>query len=407
MPAYSSDPVTAALCGNRPQFTEYWLGVCVTWIVLFIAAAAAGCGGGGRANRGETSAGVSDVRAVALPAGVPGADEDGDGLADEVEDALAERFAPVVYHAPGETSYPVSVDWWLARTHLSVRTESGEVRRVASGPLGQSDLLGRSTAGAGSRGGLTSDGTRSRLKSASYFLENVARDVRGGQADTRGWITYVHSYPNRRGGVTLQYWRAYAWNDARLGPVDLGHGGDWEGIAVHLGPSQRPERVTFLEHQRIVDQTGRVRWEDGRPVIRSGAGGHSSYPLDSREASSGVRQETWTGGRVIGAEGRVRGPSGGLVNVGEKTRPRNGQVFIRYSGLWGLPGRLFITSGYWGPAFNETGARCADGTAAYGRGPWVRAGRQPCRRLTIVSWCDEAGGTLDLEAECHPLQDVP
>jgi hypothetical protein len=34
----------------------------------------------------------------------------------------------------------------------------------------------------------------------------------------------------------------------------------------------------------------------------------------------------------------------------------NGQRFIQYSGIWGNPGTLKIFSGYWGPAFNETGA---------------------------------------------------
>ena len=35
----------------------------------------------------------------------------------------------------------------------------------------------------------------------------------------------------------------------------------------------------------------------------------------------------------------------------------NGQVFLQYSGIWGSPGFLFESSGYWGPAFNETGMR--------------------------------------------------
>ncbi len=38
----------------------------------------------------------------------------------------------------------------------------------------------------------------------------------------------------------------------------------------------------------------------------------------------------------------------------------HGQLFIRYAGLWGSPGLFYSTSGYWGPAFNETGMR-ADG----------------------------------------------
>ena len=46
-----------------------------------------------------------------------------------------------------------------------------------------------------------------------------------------------------------------------------------------------------------------------------------------------------------------------LLNVGEKEAPLNEQLFIAYSGLWGSPGLLYMTSGYWGPAFNETNMR--------------------------------------------------
>jgi len=341
---------------------------------------------------------------------VIGADEDHDGLDDGIEDALAERFAPVVYHERLETSFPVAVDWWLARTHLSVTSGRGlPARRVTAGPLSQSSLVTVSTIASRDAGQLTSDGTRSRLKETSFFLEDVDVESRRGELDTRGWVTYVHSYRNRRGGVTLQYWRAYAWNGASVGPMDLGHGGDWEGIAVHLNSRLLPETVTYLEHSGIVDQTHNVRWEGGRPVIWSEAGGHSSYAMGPAEgAARSVRQETWTGGRVVWFDGADRGASGGLLNVGEKTSPRNGQVFIKYSGLWGSIGRLFITSGYWGPAFNETGAQCPDGTAAYAWGLRYRAGLESCRRVLIAAWCDDMdSATLNPDVECYSSRDVP
>jgi hypothetical protein len=68
---------------------------------------------------------------------------------------------------------------------------------------------------------------------------------------------------------------------------------------------------------------------------------------------------------------------GKLLNIGEKCTPLNGQWFIRYSGLWGslskapqilppsvialIPQLYFISSGYWNPAFNETGMRTVEG----------------------------------------------
>ncbi|MBI4511339.1 MAG: hypothetical protein HY698_17025 [Deltaproteobacteria bacterium] len=92
----------------------------------------------------------------------------------------------------------------------------------------------------------------------------------------------------------------------------------------------------------------------------------------------------------------TRTPSGGLLNVGEKSRPRNGQVFIRYSGLWGSPGTFFGTSGYWGPAFNETAAKC---------GP--SSDHENCAgRVFHTAWCAGMAGNssfspLDLNIECY------
>ena len=115
-------------------------------------------------------------------------------------------------------------------------------------------------------------------------------------------------------------------------------------------------------------------------------GGHSSSPFAGRDESSFIRQECWTGGNVTGNRADFQfTKTGPLVNVGEKTAPLNGQVFIQYSGLWGSPSRVktigkvpFLPeniqreidvlsatlypydSGYWGPAYNETQKRTSD-----------------------------------------------
>jgi hypothetical protein len=322
-------------------------------------------------------------------------DADHDGIDDAVEDWLAERFAPIVYHAADEESFPVSVDWWLARTHLSVLDATGARRRVRSGPLSQEHLIGQA-AGAGSAE-LTSSGSRSRTKTATFFLDDVAPPFRSGQRDDpRAWVTYVHSFGNEAGGVTLQYWRAHAFNPATVLFLDFSHGGDWEGIAVHLDASLVPGRVTFLDHTGVLDERERVEWEGTHPIVWSEPGGHASSPrAHDPSARAGVRQESWTGGNA-----------GGLVNVGEKTHPRNGQQFIAYSGLWGSPGALFFTSGYWGPAFNETGARCADGTGAYGA-LRHQAAAASCAPIFITAWCDRMDGRLlDRQRECHATRDT-
>lgn len=351
----------------------------------------------------ERVAGGTQTAAAVQPTA---SDADADGLEDAREDQLAELLAPIVFHGENETAFPTTVEAWLARTHLSTVDTSGSTVRVESGPLHQAVLLGQIASTSGMP--VSSSGTRSRGKHLSFFLENVPAEDRSRSPDPSAWVTYVHSYPNEAGGITLQYWRAYTRNDATLLGIDVGHGGDWEAIAVHLDAAQRVRRTTYLDHSRIVDVSASARWTGTHPLVWSEEGGHSSYDGPARLRSQRwYRQETWTGGTVTRWDGVRLGTSGGLRNVGEKTHPRNGQVFIQYSGLWGARRRLFMTSGYWGPAFNETDASCADGSAAY-RSYIRRADNATCAPILLRAWCDGIDGSrLDVRAECHAAADVP
>jgi hypothetical protein len=333
-------------------------------------------------------------------------DEDGDRVDDRLEDLLAERFAPVVFHGERETVFPTTVDSWLRRANLAVMDQPRHVRIVVAGPLRQTQLIDvRAMAG---ELAITSSGTRTRGKKGGFFVEAAAGAV-DSTPNPGEWVTYVHSYPNRRGGLTLQYWRAYTQDDARFLGIDFGHGGDWEAVSVHLDADQRPARTTYLDHAGIADVTQRVTWRDGHPQVWSEEGGHASYPDASHSQSTRwYRQETWTGGVVTRWNSAEKIPGGGLINVGEKSRPRNGQVFVRYSGLWGAPAVLFMTSGYWGPAFNETGATCANGASAYVPYLLRPAERQSCGPIWINAWCDDADSNrLDLRKECHADSEIP
>jgi hypothetical protein len=62
----------------------------------------------------------------------------------------------------------------------------------------------------------------------------------------------------------------------------------------------------------------------------------------------------WCNNNSVGFCNGTVTQTGHLVNVGAKIAPMNGQVFLQYSGIWGSPGFLFESSGYWEPAFNET-----------------------------------------------------
>lgn len=303
-------------------------------------------------------------------------DRDGDGLADACEDAIAERFAPIVHHADDEPNLPTDVDTLLASSALSFFDDACspdmvvEVKRSPS----QKDLIARSM-----KGGcgpevdvVTSAGSRSTNKQRTFFLTDVPVPVRKG-SPARAWTTYAHVYASEAGGVTIQYWRLHAFNDGQAQ-----HGGDWEGLHVVLDANQEPVFVRLLGHASIEELPWKELETEGTHVkVWSELGGHATRANGPPGAV--VRHETWNGGKAVWPDGRVE-PGGRLVNVGEKKSPLHDQLFIEYSGLWGSPGLLYVTSGYWGPAFNETSMQ----------GSYVTA------------WCMGMTGAR-AEAECAPL----
>jgi hypothetical protein len=217
------------------------------------------------------------LQSSVVSAGESFVDEDHDGLDDLEEDLLAERFAPIVYHGQCEPNYPVSVDWLLARTGLYEHDEGARPpNRTAVKTLKeQSDLLKHSFL-TKQQQMLTSESVRSDCKRASYFLANVnAANQSGARDQPEDWVTYVHTYANQRGGITIQYWRCYAYNQARL-IFDFSHGGDWEAAAVHLDSTLKPEKISLLGHTGIEYFSDNVQWEGEHPRLWSEEGGHAS-----------------------------------------------------------------------------------------------------------------------------------
>ncbi len=368
--------------------------------MLALVACGAGCHPG-LAPDVETEVPVGAQAAGAPACGGHGVDLDRDGLDDACEEALAERFAPVVIHSSAESSFPTDVDAFLATTSLAFRDDgcrAGEHPVLVEVAPTQEGLLHRAVVSPCDGSRVISDSSRSERKHRTFFLTDVATAARAGSADSRRWKTYLHAYPNDLGGVTLQYWRCYAYNHA-VGS----HGGDWEGVHVVLRADRAVDRVRLLGHRQMEELTpSESAWEGTHPVVYSEVGGHTSRAtpegieahgcedpfgctLTPSDGRTFVRQETWTGGRVEWPDGRVT-PGGGLLNVGEKSEPMNGQAFIRYAGLWGSPGRYYFTSGYWGPAYNETSAR-PDGF--------------------ITAWCAGMAGALDPSRECYAPESGP
>ncbi|MEO6418213.1 MAG: hypothetical protein ABIP39_02325 [Polyangiaceae bacterium] len=319
-------------------------------------------------------------------------DADGDGVPDRCEQLLAEKFAPIVYHSSDESNFPTNVDAFLRNSSLAFYDNActpemlGGIVRAPS----QNDLIGHVASSCSPGPSVRSAGTRSLRKQRTFFLNDVLPEYRTGAPNTKDWTSYFHAYPNDVGGVTIQYWRMYAYNDAINN-----HGGDWEGLHLVLDNSLSPSKVRLLGHSGITEMPwSKLGKEDTHPRVFSEGGGHATRDsgegieargcaedtrcwIDMENHATFIRQETWPNGRVSWPNGNIT-RTGTMLNVGEKTNPMNGQSFVQYSGLWGSPGILYGTSGYWGPAFNET-AMGADGF--------------------IAAWC--AGMRGDIAHECY------
>ncbi|HLK92039.1 MAG TPA: hypothetical protein VKZ18_19260 [Polyangia bacterium] len=258
----------------------------------------------------------TDGRAVACaarsrPRALASGDADRDGLADDEESALAARYAPVVVLDPGDRYRPASVDWLLARL-----------------PAGGASPRDRLAAAFGH--------PRAALPEA----------LRTGSADPRDWVSYVHVYPRADGGINLQYWFFYPYNDGFLFPFD--HDGDWEHVTVHLDEERRPRELMLAQHGNT--RPGAIRaWESltregDHPMVLSARGGHASYP-DGASAPWFERVSPCV--RLAGCGSPIwrTWQAGGLVNIGERGALFDADGAFAYDGRWGSDSSWFRVSG--------------------------------------------------------------
>src|SRR5215471_5791747 len=258
-------------------------------------------------NTRSATADVVNTQAVLSPP----ADNDHDGIDDGLEQQLAETFAPVVIFEPGEENYPVNVDWHLQRATLRYHEDCGigcigdvdETVPIAPNPVGgQSSLLGPpwshpdswgpghefphcdsgnhqhgriSTAAADPDG----EGPTGYSDQATFFLADLSDDQRIGSLDPGQWVTYYHCYPTAEGGVMIQYWHTFAYNDF---PFD-DHGGDWDAsIQVQLGSDLKLEGVWFSrhldDHPGTFMNVGLTKYRDTQhTLVTIDGGGHASF----------------------------------------------------------------------------------------------------------------------------------
>ncbi len=379
------------------------------------------------------------VAATPPPARV---DADHDGIDDHLEQKLAERYAPILFIEPDESNYPVNVEWFLARAHLQYHEDctfdidedvgynpiSSQANLIgptgaywAGGPNCGEDDTGYGhpphhvlTTVAADPDGQFSVGsfTTGYSDQQTFVLPDVDDSYRLGSTDPREWKTYFHVYPSADGGVMIQYWHVFTYNQLAILGVGR-HGGDWDAsIQVQLGPDLEVEGVWFSrhadDHPGNFFETGNsnLHFAGTHPLMAIDGGGHAAFanpddfcghaatavvsaiawPVDvgvpddparlglgvstavgcgfvtnNGNGIGGIVWETWTGGRVLASaflSHPISAPSGhgGLVNMGEynpctpTTCFGSAQASSLLAGqFYPLNGQTFIQySGKWG-----------------------------------------------------------
>jgi len=337
-------------------------------------------------------------------------DDDHDGIDDALEQKLAERFAPIVFIEPDESNYPVNVDWFLARARLQYHEDctSDTDDDIGPNPIGSQELLlgptGAHWAGGPNCGeddtgyshpphhrlttvsrdpdGLYSVGslTTGFADQQSFVIPDLDDSYHVGSTDPTEWKTYFHVYPSAEGGVMIQYWHVFAYNELAVGNIG-NHGGDWDAsIQVQLDADLNIDKVWFSRHSNdhpgsafgLADSHLHFDPTGMHPLMAIDGGGHAAFadpddfcgnaapvvytqiawPIDVDNPSDpaklgqaqhsptecpfytningdpnggigGIVWETWTGGMVLAGgvplTHPITAPSahGGMVNLGE------------------------------------------------------------------------------------------
>ncbi|HTP25502.1 MAG TPA: Vps62-related protein [Anaeromyxobacteraceae bacterium] len=288
------------------------------------------------------------------------ADANGNGLDDAFEEMLLKQYAPLVILSPDERALPANVDWFLARSRLDPAFE----------PLAGKDAAGKGSAGVSqvTQASLLGD-VEAALRAVGREVARLRpnRSARPGSSDPRDWIVYGHVYPAKDGGVLVQYWFFYAFNDFY---VLFDHDGDWEHVTLRLDARHRPLGVWYARH----GWNAPGKWfpwdslerEGEHPVVLSARGSHASYAdtgdvlFWDRSCSTRLPQLAKERGCPIWrtwAEG-----TGGIVNTGPRSRPKPRAWFLSWPGQWGTLGWfLRETGGPPGPAYQA--GWCSNGAS--------------------------------------------
>lgn len=184
------------------------------------------------------------------------------------QQALAERYAPILYFHPDESNFLQDPDVFIEQSSLRKELDfRGDEEVHGTGDVPPEELAGIGPANADADAQLFLD----------HDNENLGDGVRAGDLDAS---RNLYRYDPETNSIT--YYFFYAYNDGPPGGVGeaQNHEGDWERITVMLDDDYQPTEVRYAAHEgdNSVRSWAEAPLEDGRPVVYVGKGSHASYP---------------------------------------------------------------------------------------------------------------------------------
>ena len=285
-------------------------------------------------------------------------DDDRDGIDDGQEQCVLEENAPVM-RLTAEKLRPTNVDWFMARSELRFDHGAG---CGDCGLINAPDQQSMSAVRHSSKNRLADypwescdhNGDSQRVEvgvdvlrvfdhgSLSFYL-NVNDGARSGSSNPSDWKVYGHVYPNDIRGVNAQYWFFYAYS---AGTAAFGeHEGDWEMVTVVRSADGTVDSVLTCAHGECSsNHPSALQWTSStHPHVYVASGTHASYPSVSAcnrgEKVAGyclphnALWYTWPGAAPGDAF-----QGAGIVNLGERGLPLNGQRFVNAMVMWGEHG---------------------------------------------------------------------
>ena len=273
------------------------------------------------------------------------------------EEALASRYAPVLYFEHDESCYPVDVAYFVQHSEL--------YHLSASGPM-----LVNATPTLASLGA---------YQSSSYYLDNqlgtiadngITDDYQAHRASL-GYTVYAHVVTNEQSTI-IQYWFFYVFN-----PGDLNrHEGDWEMAQVQI-QGDTPLMAMYSQHEQGQKASWSLVEADGDHMkVYVARGSHACY-LRSFSGKLGAASDS------VGVNGLVLQPTDYTIEV------LGNQSWLSYGGSWGWAGGnqsvsmkavLLGEAGPQGPRFREGGSMWQDPLS------WGMALPRAQQPLFIAEW---------------------